>query len=507
MNASSTYIKGLNYLDERLTRLLSPPSPGSLDAAALPQSHQQLVDQVTRSLRSSRPSSPVVHLLGADSPSKSSIAEHACAGLNLNLYRLSAGMIPSGPGEVEELARLWTRESLLVPIALYVDADDSGSETASYRRLLARLGGAVFLSTREVAPGLKRTTLAIDVFKPTKSEQYAAWRQALGDAGGQAPESLAAQFDLSLTAIRQAVATVEAADAGEAGPERLWRQCQIASRPRLDSLAQRLDAKATWKQIVLAGAEESLLRRIASQVRRRTTVYERWGFARRMNRGLGISVLFAGESGTGKTMAAEVIANELQLDLYRIDLSAVVSKYIGETEKNLRRVFDAAEDGGALLFFDEADALFGKRSEVKDSHDRYANIEINYLLQRIEAYRGLAVLATNMKNALDRAFLRRLRFIVTFAFPGAAERRRIWEGAFPPETPTKDLDYERLARLSLTGGSIHNIALSAAFMAAETDADVTMPLVLEAARSEFRKIEKPVNEAELRWERSAEAVA
>ena len=153
-----------------------------------------------------------------------------------------------------------------------------------------------------------------------------------------------------------------------------------------------------------------------------------------MNRGLGISALFAGESGTGKTMAAEVLANELRLDLYRIDLSAVVSKYIGETEKNLRRLFDAAEDGGAILFFDEADALFGKRSEVKDSHDRYANIEINYLLQRMEAYRGLAILATNMKSALDTAFLRRLRFIVNFPFPGAAERRAIWERVFPPET-------------------------------------------------------------------------
>ena len=150
-----------------------------------------------------------------------------------------------------------------------------------------------------------------------------------------------------------------------------------------------------------------------------------------MNRGLGISALFAGESGTGKTMAAEVLANELRLDLYRIDLSAVVSKYIGETEKNLRRLFDAAEDGGAILFFDEADALFGKRSEVKDSHDRYANIEINYLLQRMEAYRGLAILATNMKSALDPAFLRRLRFIVDFPFPGAAERRAIWQQVFP----------------------------------------------------------------------------
>ena len=205
--------------------------------------------------------------------------------------------------------------------------------------------------------------------------------------------------------------------------DRLWDECLASTRPRLDELAPRLDAKATWTDLVLPAQEMNLLRQIAAQVSQRAKVYEEWGFSKKMNRGLGISALFAGDSGTGKTMAAEVIANELRLNLYRIDLSAVVSKYIGETEKNLRRLFDAAEDGGAILFFDEADALFGKRSEVKDSHDRYANIEINYLLQRLEAYRGLAILATNMKNALDAAFMRRLRFIVNFPFPGLAERR------------------------------------------------------------------------------------
>jgi SpoVK/Ycf46/Vps4 family AAA+-type ATPase len=210
-------------------------------------------------------------------------------------------------------------------------------------------------------------------------------------------------------------------------------------------------------------------------------------------------VLFTGEPGTGKTMAAEVIARELDLLLYKIDLSAVVSKYIGETEKSLRRLFDAAEDGGAILFFDEADALFGKRSEVKDSHDRYANIEINYLLQRMEAYRGLAILATNMKGALDNAFLRRLRFVVNFPFPGPTERLAIWQKVFPEQTPLATIDFQRLAKLNLTGGSIHNIALHAAFLAAQGGGRVTMQHLLEAARTELRKLEKPINEAELRW--------
>jgi SpoVK/Ycf46/Vps4 family AAA+-type ATPase len=187
----------------------------------------------------------------------------------------------------------------------------------------------------------------------------------------------------------------------------------------------------------------------------------------------------------------------LRLDLYRIDLSQVVSKYIGETEKNLRRVFDAAEEGGAVLLFDEADALFGKRSEVKDSHDRYANIEVSYLLQRMEAYRGLAILTTNLKAALDTAFLRRLRFVVQFPFPDAAQRAEIWRRIFPRQTPTAGLEITKLARLNVAGGNIRNIALQAAFLAADGDQPVTMAHLLRAARSEYDKLEKPLTETEI----------
>ncbi|MNQ63206.1 ATP-dependent zinc metalloprotease FtsH 3 [compost metagenome] len=197
-------------------------------------------------------------------------------------------------------------------------------------------------------------------------------------------------------------------------------------------------------------------------------------------------------------MAAEVLARETGLDLYRIDLSAVVSKYIGETEKNLRRLFEAAEDGGAILLFDEADALFGKRTEVKDSHDRYANIEISYLLQRMESYRGLAVLTTNLKSNLDSAFLRRLRFVVQFPFPDLDQRARIWRGVFPAATPTRELDAHQLARLNLTGGSIRNVALNAAFLAADAGTEVTMALVLQAAHAEAAKRERPLADAETR---------
>ena len=216
-----------------------------------------------------------------------------------------------------------------------------------------------------------------------------------------------------------------------------------------------------------------------------------------MSRGLGISAMFVGASGTGKTMAAEVLANKLRLALFKIDLSMVVSKYIGETEKNLRKVFDAAEDGGAILFFDEADALFGKRSEVRDSHDRYANIEIGYLLQRMESYQGLAILATNMKEALDQAFVRRIRFIVNFPFPDHKSRAEIWKRIFPESTPKEGLDYDRLSRLNITGGVISNIALNASFLAADEGEPVNMEYIKRAVISEYAKMERPLSRAEL----------
>jgi SpoVK/Ycf46/Vps4 family AAA+-type ATPase len=240
-----------------------------------------------------------------------------------------------------------------------------------------------------------------------------------------------------------------------------------------------------------------LLREIAMNVRWRRQVYEQWGFARRSPRGLSISALFFGPSGTGKTMAAEVLARELELDLFRIDLSSVVSKYIGETEKNLRRVFDAAEAGGAVLLFDEADALFGHRSEVRDSHDRYANIEVSYLLQRMEAYRGLAILTSNMKQALDPAFLRRIRFFVQFPFPEEGQRAEIWRRVFPAHTPTEGLSIDTLARLSLAGGSIQNVALAAAFLAADEGVPVRMSHLLSAVRTECQKLERPLTDAEI----------
>ena len=502
------YIKGLNAIDERLTALLAPPPDAK--APTLAPSQQAVADDIVAHLRLfSSKNISLVELLGTDPGSKHDVATKVCAALNLRLYRLALDVLPGQKAEIETLARLWQRESLMLPVALYVDAEEIVSATqetgSALHWFLSRDLGLVFVGRRESPARRIDDSYAIEVRKPTTQEQRTAWIEVLKAADFPDTDSnasvLAGHFNLNLHDIARL--PPQALHAQSSGPlvDKVWDACCSLTRPRLDLLAQRIKPKATWDDLVLPAEAQGVLRQIGIQVRGRYQVYEDWGYAKKMTRGFGISALFAGESGTGKTMAAEVLANELRLALYRIDLSAVVSKYVGVTEKNLRLLFDAAEQGGAILFFDEADALFGKRSEVKDAHDRYANIEINYLLQRMESFSGVAILATNIKSALDQAFMRRLRFIIQFPFPGAAERTRIWQKALPPEVPRQALDYERLARFNLSGGNIHSIALNAAFAAAQRqdmEKTVTMPLLLSATRSEMRKLEKQVNEADFR---------
>lgn len=508
-----SYLKGLDYLDERLSALCTPLvfDPG----AELSSSQEQAVRDLVHRLQLNGPPArlPVIQLLGHDGASKQLVARQTAAQLNRSLFRLPVELLPAAPADLDSLARLWQRESLLLPLALYLDGQEldasAGERVEALARFITRTDGVIFLAVREPISRPETAGAAlIDVARPTPAEQQAVWSEALGSAAAGIAEQLAGQFSLNLGNIRLLAEQAQALGGSgtEGTADAAWDLCCAQERPRLDALAQRLEPKVTWDDIVLPAAELGVLHQLAAQVRQRRRVYGEWGFGRKMSRGLSISALFAGASGTGKTMAAEVLASDLRLNLYRIDLSAVVSKYIGETEKNLRRLFDAAEDGGAILFFDEADALFGKRSEVKDSHDRYANIEVNYLLQRIESYRGLAILATNMRSALDGAFLRRLRFIVNFPFPSVADRRRLWEKVFPVSDPVRglggvpveNLDHARLARLSLTGGHIHNVALNASFLAAQAGSVVTMPLVLQAARAEFQKLNRPINEAEFR---------
>ena len=368
----------------------------------------------------------------------------------------------------------------------------------------------VLVSARDALRDLTRPTARLDTAPASWHERRALWVESLGPWAetieGQL-DTVATQFDLSPRQIsiagEQALQSTQDSDAtADPDPQvlehALWHQCRVLARHDLDELAQRIEPKAQRQDLILPEAQLRILDDIATHARQRATVYERWGFGDKSNRGLGISALFWGASGTGKTTAAEVLAGQLRLDMYRIDLSSVVSKYIGETEKNLRRVFDAAEAGGSILLFDEADALFGKRSEVKDSHDRHANIEVSYLLQRMEAYHGLAILTTNLKDNLDSAFLRRIRFVVRFPFPDAAQRADIWRRVLPKRTPTRDLDIAKLAKLNVTGGNINNIALGAAFCAADEGQPVSMKHLLRATQAEYAKLDKPLTESEIK---------
>jgi hypothetical protein len=496
------YLTGVQHLDERLAGLIEPLS----EETDVVPSHGALAERLAAALSraGAHGALPVANLYGFETTGKRAIAATACAAIGMHLCRLSASDVPAAPSERVALARLWEREAVLSGSALLVDCELRGGSEGAERAVspfLESVRGVLIVASREPWRQGCRPMVRLEVKRPTAAEQRGSWESALGPLAHRLNgrlETVTAQFSLDTEAIRAASSLLgEASQDDEPLGARLWAVCRAQARPQLDDLAQRIEAAAAWDDLVLPEPQRQILREIAVHMRNRAKVYETWGFAARTVRGLGISVLFSGASGTGKTMAAEVLANELALDLYRIDLSQVVSKYIGETEKNLRRVFDAAEEGGAILLFDEADALFGKRSEVRDSHDRYANIEISYLLQRMEAYRGLAILTTNMKSALDPAFLRRLRFVVHFPFPDAAQRVEIWRRVFPHETPAEALDVAKLARLNVAGGNIRNIALNAAFLAADVGQPVRMTHLLRAARAEYAKLERPLTEAEI----------
>ncbi|HNA26668.1 MAG TPA: ATP-binding protein, partial [Nitrospira sp.] len=409
------YLAGVNYLDPRLQPLLSPVSAPEVMA----EKHRHIGQAVLERLREPSASYPVVLLSGDDVDGQTDVAAAVAAQLHVQLFCVQADDLPSHSTEADAFAILWQREAALLGAVLLIHCHD-GAPSKAVAHLAERGSNPLFIAGLDL-PSCKRATIRFVVDKPDGTEQKQLWQQVLGSATARMNGTLdgvASQFSLSARAIVTAGAGLrDAAESGSEVESALWDACRAVSRSRLDDLAQRLDPSAGWNDLVLPEAQQRTLRQIASHAKHRLLVYQQWGFAAKGMRGLGISALFAGESGTGKTMAAEVLASELHLDLYRIDLSGVVSKYIGETERNLRRVFDAAETSGAMLLFDEADALFGKRSEVRDSHDRYANIEVSYLLQRMEAYRGLAILTTNMKAALDVAFSRRLSFVVQFPFP------------------------------------------------------------------------------------------
>ncbi len=491
----------------------SPLVAGSLTVPAPPSQHD-LAESIAESLAGAGRGSdrrPGVALHGGTSGQRRLLAQLCAARLGADLMRLDLRDLPPvGPAldavliDCHRLARL-TGGLLLVEAAEGGGGDDqsAGAGTLSpplddcLRQTLALAEGVVFVSSdRPAMIDPSRPLVRREVDRPSPRECLELWQVGLGrdrdrDHGEVEPwlTQLAFQFRLDSPSI--AAVCDEALSADGAGPveDRLRAGCRRLARMQLDPVADRVAVDGDV-EVVLPAIQQQQLDELEAQIRLSYQVTTEWGIGGA--RAPGVAALFAGPSGTGKTLAAGAIARHLGLDLYRVDLATVMSKYIGETEKNLRRIFDAAETGGAILLFDEADALFGKRSDVKDSHDRYANISTAYLLQKMEQAVTPTILTTNTKEAIDPAFARRLRFVVDFPFPDQQAREQIWRSVFPAQTPTTGIDPARLATLAVNGGTIRKIALRAAYLAAGEGGAVAMPHLLESSRRELRQAGRPV---------------
>ncbi|MDD5323572.1 MAG: AAA family ATPase [Methylococcales bacterium] len=511
------YLLGSDAIDERIRPSVTM---ARLDPSDCPDEYhldQNLIGRFSSLLKEGWATcAAIINLIGSYQTGKLEIAKTLCreAGLNLLVVNIEQ-LITDKDASPEKELRLITREALLQSAAIYWKDFDTLMDHQhkalfdTFIRHLELFPGLTFLAGATTAwqpPGELRGTpyMQVELPRSTFADRTRIWSAALGnDLSAQTDfdiAALASKFKFTGGQIQDAAETAknlarwEDSKTGKITMKQLYEACRIHSNQKLSTLARKITPKYRWNDIVLPTDRTEQLREICNHVKYRDRVYSEWGFDRKLALGKGLCVLFAGPSGTGKTMAADIIAGELGLDLYKIDLSTVVSKYIGETEKNLSKIFTEAETSNAILFFDEADALFGKRSEVKDSHDRYANIETGYLLQRMEEHEGVVILASNFRKNMDEAFVRRLHFTVEFPFPNEEDRRRIWEGVWPEATPRNPaLDVGFLAgRFQFTGGNIRNIALSAAFLAADDSGVVEMQHLLRATQREYQKMGKVV---------------
>jgi len=463
----------------------------------------------------------VLYFYGPYGVGKRDLALGICHFLNCPLIYLDMEQLVGKAAEAETLLRAAFREELLVQAILYLDNIHillAGDITyTALSKSLARMAAASNTVTimagenADIPPGLFEAAVlhTIPLTVPPVQLLQKTWELALENLPVQDKTSyareLASRFRLTPRQIRGACqyarySFVMANPQTRLTLNDLYAACRKQTNQKLNQLAVKIEYRYRWEDIVLEEEKIQHLKEICRQEKYRYQVFEHWGFHKKISHGKGLSVLFSGPPGTGKTMAAEVMAGELQLDLYKIDLSGVVSKYVGETEKNLARIFHEAETGNAILFFDEADALFGKRTEISDAHDRYANIEVSYLLQKMEEHEGIVILASNFRQNIDEAFTRRLRFIVDFPFPDEESRLRIWKTHFPDEAPLDQaVDFEFLARkFQVTGGCIRNIVLNAAFFAAQNGGVIEMKHILRGAQREYEKIGKSWDERNMK---------
>jgi ATP-dependent 26S proteasome regulatory subunit len=527
------FLLGLAGPDPRLAAFCRPAAPTvASDRLQLGDDVErglaELVGQAWQAGRSLR-----LYLHGPPGAGKRRAAEALAAHVRAPILALDLGRARSAEAGFEQLLGIALRAVRLEGAILFlegVDAlggDERGRErTACLLEAIASHDGVIILAGsgpwEPANPDVGRGPggwIPVPFPIPDFARRRACWQARLAADGVKLEagdlDALAGRFRLTPGQIADAVTTAgelarwraaarprrpQSARSGDRpGPADLFAAARSQSAHGLATLARKVTPRYGWSDIVLPADRRRQLREIVNHVKYRALVYDAWGFDRKLSLGKGLNALFAGPSGTGKTMAAEIIAGELDLDLYKIDLSTVVSKYIGETEKNLARIFAEAETSNAILFFDEADALFGRRSEVRDSHDRYANIEISYLLQKMEEYDGIVILATNLRKNMDDAFVRRMHVTVEFPFPDEQDRLRIWETIWPAETPRDpDLDLELMARcFEIAGGNIRNVALAAAFLAAADGQVVTMAHLLRATRREYQKMGKIVLAGEL----------
>ncbi|NET44182.1 ATP-binding protein [Okeania sp. SIO2B3] len=522
-----SYLLGEPSFDKELWGFIYPV-PSHLEQIPLAPSQEKIVEQIVLiwSELSYTYTYPTLQLCAEESTAKYAIAKTLSVHFGFNLYLMSSTVFSQSHNDIQQIKQRWEREALLHNNLLLIECENilptESKLVFEVCQFAENLLTPIIICSQKRLQAQHDRFITFDIPQLNYQEQTDIWITNLGLNANKFPvqiSKLVSQFNLSSTTIQAICQQFKIQNSklkaetencsvpsqlelgsisSDSEFEKLWNLCRSQARPQLEGLAQRIETSATWDDLVLPSQQFQVLTDIATHLRQKAKVYQEWGFVNKGYRGLGISVLFHGESGTGKTMAAEILANEFCLDLYRIDLSAVISKYIGETEKNLERIFLAAETGGAILLFDEADALFGKRTEVQDSRDRHANVEVSYLLQRMEVYQGLTILTTNLKAALDSAFERRIRFMVGFPFPDAASRTKIWQRIFPIQTPTQGFDYQLLGQLKVAGGNIRNIALNAAFLAADYNEPVMMKHILQATQREYYKLKKMLTDEEIR---------
>jgi ATP-dependent 26S proteasome regulatory subunit len=470
-----------------------------------PETGVQLVRVLSR-----RPNARI-YVGGRWSEERRQAVRAGCAEAGYPLLELDVSELLNQPS-LSDAVRLTVRDTRLFGAALYFDGwGDGEDEVSAIREVCTALRPllqlhplpVIFGGAESIAAILPVTlNLAVELAEPSYDTRRALWQREIRANTDVDEDHLAAAFRLGGREIRAAAEMAQSIADWEGREALTLADLQVAARlqsqPRLTAMARKISPRFSWDDIVLPNDQISQMREIAGQVLHRHTVYDDWNFGAMASLGRGVTALFAGPSGTGKTMAAEIIARELGLDLYKIDLSGLVSKYIGETEKNLSRVFDEAGDTNAILFFDEADAVFGKRTEVRDAHDRYANIEVSYLLQKMDEYDGIVVLATNLRTNIDDAFLRRMRAIVEFPFPEWEDRLQIWRRMLRPPAPIDSgVELEFLAKqFRITGGNIKNIVLLGAFLAAESGGAIAMRHLMRAAKREYQKLGRLVTESD-----------